>query len=220
MDEVAERRARILERMAKAAQRAGRGPDSVHLLAVSKLQPAEKIRAAYAAGQRDFGENYAQELRDKAAELKLPELRWHAIGRLQTNKVKYVASNAWAFHAVDRLEVSRELDRRAKERIRCFIEVDVAGEATKAGVARDELPALVDEVKKLERVELVGLMCLPPFATDPQASRPHFKLLRELAQAHGLTELSMGTTQDFEVAIEEGATWVRIGTELFGERPS
>jgi hypothetical protein len=219
---VAENLARVKERIAAACARVGRDPVSVELIAVSKLQPAGLIREAYAAGHRAFGENYAQELRDKAAELspELRGLRWHAIGPLQTNKAKYVAKAAHVFHALDRLDVAQELSkRRDGGALRCFLQVNVGHEETKSGVAPSEVPALLEQVRALPKLEVVGLMGLPPMAGGPEGARPHFRQLRELAASLRLPELSMGTTGDFEVAIEEGATCVRVGTAIFGERP-
>jgi hypothetical protein len=212
----------VHRRMAEACARAGRPPTAVQLIAVSKLQPAESVRAAHAAGQRVFGENYAQELRDKAEGLAdLSGLRWHAIGPLQTNKAKYVARSAHAFHALDRVEIARELSkRRTGEPLPCFIEVNLGGEATKGGVAPDAVADLLPQLRDLPGLRIVGLMSLPPLGPTAEASRPHFRRLRELAGRLGLPELSMGTTADFEVAIEEGATWVRVGTAIFGERPT
>ncbi|MBJ6763296.1 YggS family pyridoxal phosphate-dependent enzyme [Myxococcaceae bacterium JPH2] len=218
---VAENLARVRERVAAACKRAGRPVESVTLVAVSKLKPAALIREAYAAGQRDFGENYAQELRDKAVELAdLKDLRWHAIGALQTNKVKYVARVASAFHALDRLEVARELAKRRQDAppLPCYVEVNVGGEATKSGLPPSELGAFLDAAKELSALQLVGLMALPPPSEDDARVREGFRALRELARAHGLPGLSMGTTHDFEQAIEEGATLVRVGTAIFGER--
>jgi pyridoxal phosphate enzyme (YggS family) len=215
----------VQARVAAACARAGRAPGEVTLLAVSKLKPASAIREAHALGVRDFGENYAQELRDKAEELAALEgLRWHAIGPLQTNKAKYVAKVAHAFHALDRLEVAQELSRRraapggAPAPLRCFLEVNVGGEASKSGVAPGGARALLEAVRPLPALEVVGLMCLPPPGPSAEEARPHFRRLRALASELGLPQLSMGTTGDFEVAIEEGATHVRVGTALFGER--
>ncbi|MFL5320907.1 MAG: YggS family pyridoxal phosphate-dependent enzyme [Myxococcaceae bacterium] len=213
---IAENLQTIRSRIDAAAKRAGRSPNDITLLAVSKLQPAQLIRDAYAAGQRDFGENYAQELRDKAAELAdLKDLRWHAIGPLQTNKAKYVAKAAYAFHALDRLDVAEELSKKRTQLLRCFVEVNVAGEASKSGIEPDALPDFLAKIRKLPNLEAVGLMSLPPLSEDP---RPYFRKLKKLAEAEGLKELSMGTTADFEAAIEEGATIVRVGTAIFGER--
>ncbi len=204
-----------------ACAQAGRAPGSVNLLAVSKLQPAEAVRRLYAAGQRHFGENYAQELRDKAAALAdLPGLVWHAIGPLQANKAKYVAKLAAYFHALDRVEIAAELSRRrAGEPLRCFVEVNVAGESSKSGVAPEAVEPLAEKVRALPNLALVGLMAMPPLEAEAEASRPHFRAVASLARRLGLAELSLGSTHDFAVAIEEGATWVRVGTALFGSRP-
>jgi hypothetical protein len=211
----------VLERARAAAARAGRPVDSVEVVAVSKLQPTEAIRAAYAAGARAFGENYAQELRDKAAELTdLPGLRWHAIGPLQTNKARYVARSAHVFHALDRVEVAEELSRRRTgTALSVYVEVNVAGESSKSGVAPGALGALLRAVRPLPGLEVVGLMTMPPLAPAEEV-RPLFRALAALGREHGLTGLSMGSTHDFEVAIEEGATVVRVGTAIFGERPA
>jgi len=218
---VAENLAAVQARVAAAAARAGRLPSDVTLLAVSKLQPPGLIREAYAAGHRAFGENYAQELRDKAASLQLPGLTWHAIGGLQVNKAKYVAKVATAVHALDRVELADELDRRRADLppLDCYLEINLACEASKSGVTPEGLPALLAHVRSCPHLRAVGLMALPPLAEDPEASRPWFRQLRALAARHGLAGLSMGTTSDFEVAVEEGATVVRVGTALFGARP-
>ena len=210
----------VLERVRAAEARAGRPAGSVEVVAVSKLQPPEAIRAAYAAGARAFGENYAQELRDKAETLSdLQGLRWHAIGPLQTNKARYVARSAHVFHALDRLEVAQELSRRRTGTpLAVYVEVNVAGEASKSGVAPEALPALLDSVRALPGLELVGLMTMPPLGPADEV-RPYFRALAALARERGLGGLSMGSTQDFEAAIEEGATVVRVGTAIFGERP-
>lgn len=220
MSEVAERLSQIRARVAAACARAGRPVESVTLVAVSKLKPAALIREAYEAGQRDFGENYAQELRDKAAELVgLEGLRWHAIGPLQTNKVKYVTKVAHAFHALDRLEVAQELSkRRADAPLPCYAEVNVGGEQTKSGLQPEALGPFLEAVRALPGLRLEGLMSLPPPTENLEQARGYFRQLRELARAHGLAGLSMGTTHDFELAIEEGATLVRVGTAIFGER--
>lgn len=222
MSEVAQRLKAVQDRIAKACERGKRDPSTVKLIAVSKLQSVELIREAYAAGQRDFGENYAQELRDKSAELAdLKDIRWHAIGPLQSNKAKYIAKQAFAFHAVENLNVAQELSkRRSLPKLKLFIEVNVGGELTKSGVAPTEARGLYDEVRALPNLEVVGLMALPPLADDLNILRPYFRKLRAVAQQLGLKELSTGTTADFEVAIEEGATYVRIGTAIFGARES
>jgi pyridoxal phosphate enzyme (YggS family) len=195
-------------------------PPGVTLVAVSKTQPAEAIREAYAAGQRDFGENYAQEWRAKAEALEdLAELRWHFIGGLQTNKVKYLAGKVAYVHTVDRLELARELSRRFGQRgatARVFLEVNVGGEASKEGVAPAAAPELARAVAALPAIEVVGLMCVPPPEDDP---RPHFGRLRALRDGLGLRELSMGMSADWRIAVEEGSTFVRVGTAIFGARP-
>jgi pyridoxal phosphate enzyme (YggS family) len=210
MSAVAERLARLRREL----------PAGATLVAVSKTQPVEAIREAYAAGQRDFGENYAQEWREKADGLAdLPDLRWHFIGALQTNKVKYLAGRVHAIHTVDRPELARELSRRFGQKgavARVLLEVNTGGEASKAGCAPEDAPRLADDVRALPAVDLVGLMTIPPADEDP---RPRFRLLRELRDRLGLRELSMGMSADWRIALEEGATIVRIGTAIFGERP-
>jgi len=208
-----------------------RVPAGVTLVAVSKTQPAAAVRAAHAAGQRDFGENYAQEWRDKAAALAdLPDLVWHFIGALQTNKVKYLLPRpvpasapapaaAWV-HTVDRLSLGEELSRRAAARgeaVRVLVEVNVAGEASKAGTAPSEVPRLAEALARLPGIELRGLMCIPPAEGDP---RRHFAALRALRDGLGmaLPDLSMGMSSDYEAAIREGSTLVRVGTAIFGAR--
>lgn len=208
-------------RINAVCSRAGRARSDVTLIAVSKLHPPEVIREAYALGQRHFGENYAQELRDK--HVALADLRgivWHAIGPVQPKNAKYIAKAANTFHAIERLETAQELSRRREGApLKCLIEVNVAGEDSKAGVSPNELPALITAVRALPNLELVGLTAMPPLSENPEASRPHFKSLAALAKTHGFHVLSMGTTGDFEVAIEEGATLIRVGTALFGHRP-
>jgi hypothetical protein len=194
-------------------------PAGVTLVAVSKAQPAEAIREAYAAGQRHFGENYVQEWRDKAAALAdLPDLAWHFVGSLQTNKVKYLVGRVALVHAVDREELGREIARRsaaAGVTTRVLVEVNVAGEASKAGCSPADAPALVASLRALPGLEVAGLMCIPPPDEPP---RPRFARLRELAAGLGLRELSMGMSGDYPDAIAEGATLVRVGTAIFGER--
>lgn len=226
-DSIAGRLGAVRAAIDEAARRAGRDPASVRLVAVSKKQPASAVEAAYAAGQRDFGENYVQELCAKAAILgDRPDLRWHAIGALQRNKVKDVVRVAHVVHTVDRADLAREIAKRAQAAGRAvdvLIEVDLAGEAQKAGCAPAEVPALVQSCAEAG-LRVVGLMAIPPASDDPEASRPHFARLRtlqaELVQAGHPTvhELSMGMSHDFSIAIEEGATIVRVGTAIFGAR--
>jgi hypothetical protein len=194
-------------------------PPGVTLVAVSKTQPAAAIREAHAAGQRDFGENYVQEWREKAEALSdLPDLTWHFIGSLQTNKVKYLAGRVGMVHTVDREELGREISKRwekAGARARVLVEVNLGGEASKGGCAARDVPGLVELLRGLAAIDVVGLTCIPPPEDDP---RPHFRTLRALRDRLGLRELSMGMSGDYPVAIEEGATIVRVGTAIFGER--
>jgi PLP dependent protein len=214
--DVASGLARVRERMAAACARAGRDPASVRLIAVGKTKPVELLREAQAVGQRIFGENYAQELREKADAL--PGAEWHFIGALQTNKAKLVVGRVALVHTCDRLALAQELSKRAKSAglvQRVLLEVNVGREAQKAGVLPEDAAALLDQVRALEALSCEGLMCIPPAQGDP---RPHFRSLRQLAQRLGLRELSMGMTADYEAAIEEGATLIRVGTAIFGER--
>ncbi len=221
-DKLAETRARI----DAAARAAGRDPASVRLVAVSKTHPASAIREAYAAGQRDFGESYAQELRDKAEELAdLADLRFHFIGHLQTNKAKYVAKAASYVHSVDGAELARELDKRARAAGRpvlpILLEVNAGLEAQKGGAPAAEVPALVALVRSLPGLELRGLMTMPPFGDPAAAKRVFAELVRlrdSLGGAAALPELSMGMSDDLEIAVAAGATMVRIGTAIFGAR--
>lgn len=213
---LSERLAAIRERIARAARRAGREPSAVTLIAVSKTRPIEELLAAYACGVRHFGENRVQE-----AEAKLPGLPpdavRHLVGPIQSNKAARAARLADVVHAVDSAELARRLDRAAADagkRLRVFVEVNTGAEATKAGVSPDAAPPLVEAVRALPALDLRGLMAIPP----PGDTRPHFVLLRRLAEELSLPELSMGMSDDFEAAVEEGATHVRIGTALFGER--
>ena len=205
-------------RVAAACQRAGRSDAEVTLLAVTKYADLATVAQLVEAGVGDLGENQAQQLRDRAP--MFPGVRWHAIGPLQTNKAKYVAAHAFAFHALDRLEVAEALSARRvvseAAPLLCYVQVNVAGEATKAGVAPADLDALLGSIEKEELggIEVVGLMAMPPLATDADDSRGWFRMLADLAAPRGLGGLSMGTSADFEVAIEEGATVVRIGASL------
>jgi PLP dependent protein len=214
--EIAAGLAAVRARIEAAARRAGRDPASVRLVAVSKTKPAGDVRAAMAAGQTLFGENYAQELRDKAREIS--DAEWHFIGPLQRNKVKYVVRTATLLHAIESLDLAQEIDKRAKTTQDILVEVNVAREPQKHGVMPEALGELLAALGALPHIRVRGLMTMAPFSDDPEASRPHFRALRELAQKHGLPELSMGMTQDLEVAVEEGATLVRVGTAIFGER--
>lgn len=226
MSDVAANLAGIRARIAQACARAGRDPATVTLVAVSKVQPLDKLRAALEAGQRAFGENYGQELRDKADALRaergsLAAPEWHFIGALQTNKVKYVVGRAALVHTVDRASLAAEIDKRAAAQGTVqpvLIEVNVGDEPQKSGVQPHDLAALLDAVRAHRSLELQGLMCIPPATPDP---RRYFARLRDLQQAHAAgKQLSMGMSEDFEAAVEEGATIVRVGTAIFGARPA
>lgn len=212
----------VRARIDAACARAGRARGNVRLVAVSKMHGADAVRAAYAAGQRTFGENYVQELREKAEALAdLVDLRWSFIGHLQRNKAKDVVRVAEMVETVDSERLAIELARQAEaasRRLPILVEVNIAGEAQKSGVAPRDVTALLTMIRALPSLEVRGLMCVPPASDVAEASRPHFRALRELAEAHGLVELSMGMTSDFEIAIEEGATSIRVGTAIFGAR--
>jgi pyridoxal phosphate enzyme (YggS family) len=210
---VSEGLARVRERIAAACARAGRPEASVTLIAVSKTKPLELIREAVAAGQRSFGENYAQEFREKVGDE--PGLDWHFIGALQTNKVKYVAGKAALVHTCDRLSLAQELSKRAGKEQRVLLEINIGREPQKAGVLPEDALELLEQVRALSKLKCDGLMCIPPAEGDP---RVHFRALRELGGRLGLRELSMGMSADYEAAIEEGATVVRVGTAIFGSR--
>lgn len=216
-------------RIAAAAQRVGRSPSEITLVAVSKGQPIERIQEAWEAGQRDFGENYAQEMLEhiKAIEGRIPSI--HFIGHLQRNKVKQILPQVSLIHSVDSPELAQEVDKRAAALGKVqpiLIEVNVGEEASKTGLAPDRLETLVSDLRLLTHVDLRGLMTIPPASEDLEETRRFFRLLREIRDAlnrkniykQPLAELSMGMTQDFEAAIEEGSTIVRIGTGIFGER--
>ena len=227
MSGVAENLERIRERVARAAHRAGRPPESVGLVAVSKTHAPEAVREALDAGQLVFGESRVQELRAKVP-LVSGRVRWHFIGHLQRNKVRQVLGlPVELFHGVDSLALASELDRVGAEegvRPRVLLEVNVAGEASKFGFRPGSIRGELEAVLGLSRLEVGGLMTIPPPARDAEGARRYFVALRELRDALvaefgvGLPELSMGMSSDFEVAIEEGATWVRVGSALFGGR--
>ena len=212
-------------RIASAAERAGRGPDEVTLVAVSKTFPLDVVKSVVELGVSDLGENRAQELKQKVAALG-PGPTWHFVGHLQTNKVKQVAGAAALIHSVDRFGLAEALDRRCSAlgiTQEVLLEVNVSGERTKSGIEPATLRRLAEEIVPLDAVRVTGLMTMAPLASDPEESRPFFSELRELREV--LTEivpeataLSMGMTRDFEVAIEEGATLVRVGEAIFGPR--
>lgn len=226
--EVARRLAAIRERIAAACRRAGRRPEEVTLLGASKTQPAEAIGELFRSGLATFGENRVQEARAKAAQLPA-EIEWHLIGPLQSNKARPAVELFAAVHSLDRLAIGQALDREAGRRGRilpCFAEVNLAGEETKHGFLPQGLPASLAPLAGLAHLSVVGLMAIPPFEDEAEASRPWFRRLAALAaevSAAGVLpgfagRLSMGMSADFEVAVEEGATHVRVGTALFGPR--
>jgi pyridoxal phosphate enzyme (YggS family) len=205
-------------RIANAAASAGRQRSDITLLAVTKKFPAALIREAYSLGLREFGENYVQEFEAKRAELTdCGGARFHLIGHLQSNKSKIAAEIFDVIQTVDTQKLARRLDAETKP-LDVMIEVKLSSEEAKAGAAPEEVPALVEAIRRCERLRLLGLMTMPPWSDDAEPSRPYFRKLRELADANGLKHLSMGMSHDLEVAIEEGATIVRIGTALFGPR--
>jgi PLP dependent protein len=212
----------VQKRMLAACQKAGRSPDQIRLIAVTKRVEAERVREAVALGLCDFGENYVQEAKKKIEAVGLGPV-WHMIGHLQANKVKYVPGLFTYVHSVDRWELLEQLDRFGRELLVLF-EVNLSGEPQKHGSTAEDLRAILARVGELRHVRPVGLMTMPPYNEDPEASRPVFSSLRELLSdinresGCALTELSMGMSSDFEVAIEEGATMVRVGTAIFGER--
>jgi PLP dependent protein len=219
----------VRARIAAAEQAAGRPAGSVRLVAVSKKMSIEDVTHALAAAQLDLGESYGQELRDKRQALAgLPTVpRWHFIGPLQANKVKYVAGQVVLIHSIDSAALLEEIDRRGAPQA-CLVQVNVAGEARKRGVTPAALPDLLDRFAALQNVTCEGLMTVPPLADDPEAARPHFAALcalrdREAGRARArvdLRQLSMGMSHDLEVAVAEGATLVRVGTAIFGARQS
>jgi len=224
-DEAAARLQSIREAIAEAAGRAGRPAASVTLLGVSKTVPPAVIRAFAAAGLEDFGESYLQEARTKTDELAGldPAPRWHFIGHLQTNKAKQAAAIFPVIHSLDRLELARELDARARALgrvVEAYIEVNVSGEKSKSGLNPQDLPRFREDLASLAALKPLGLMTMPPYDPDPEAARPFFAALRELRDraTSDLPGLSMGMSGDFPVAIEEGATIIRLGAALFGAR--
>jgi pyridoxal phosphate enzyme (YggS family) len=224
-EEIARRLHEVRERIAQAARRSARPPDAIRLLLASKTQPPEAIRAAYRAGARDFGENYIQEAAAKRAALAdLSDATWHLIGHLQSNKTKLAAKTFDIIQTLDSVRLADAIARvRPSPPMRVLIEVNLGGEASKSGMAAREVESLIEVTR--DKVEIVGLMTIPPPAQRAGAARRYFAELRalrdRLAATTGLalSELSMGMTEDFEVAIEEGATMVRMGRAVFGERP-
>lgn len=219
----------VRNRIRQACLRCGRSPEDVRLVAVSKTFGADRIREAIEAGQLEFGENFVQELKEKRQQLHDDRVNWHFVGHLQTNKVKYIAEYIHLIHSVDSLHLAEEIQKRAEKigrEIEVLIEVHTTDEATKWGVLPSEAVDLIKSVSRLRHVRVRGLMTMGPFSDDPNNSRPSYRQLQEIRQKVlregienvSMAELSMGMTHDFEVAIGEGATIVRLGTAIFGER--
>ena len=229
MSEIRDRLARVRDRIANAARRVRRDPASVRLVAVSKTFPIQDIRAAFEEGQRDFGENKVQEALQKIEATRDLDLTWHLVGHLQSNKAKKAASLFDVVHSIDGADLLTRLDDAASNagrRLQLLVQVDLAREPTKHGARSEELAGIFDAARQLKAVRVAGLMLLPPAAADPEGARQYFTALHRLRDdlaAQGveqamLRELSMGMSHDFEVAVEEGATIVRVGSAIFGER--
>lgn len=231
-EQLAARLAGVRARIAAAAQKCGRSPDEVTLIAISKTHPASSVKQLLELGTADVGENRIQEAKEKVTKIGRDKARWHLVGHLQANKARRAVNIFDVIHSLDSVELAQRLDRicieEKRESLPVLIQVDLGHEETKSGIDESELSHLVESLGPLTRLKFVGLMTLPPFFDDPEQSRPFFRRLRELrdeltrqgAFGDRKGELSMGMTHDFEVAIEEGATMVRIGTAIFGERAS
>lgn len=228
-EDIPRRLAEVRDRIADAAGRSGRHAADVRLIAVSKTHPIDAVRAAAEAGQRDFGENKVQEALQKIAQSADTSLRWHLIGHLQSNKAKKAAAAVHAIHAIDSVDLLKKVDQAASaagRTIDVLVQVDLALEDTKFGAAEDEVPAIFAAAADCRAARMTGLMLLPPLAENPEDARPWFVRLRGVRDrlrdagvpAERLRELSMGMSHDFHVAVEEGATMVRVGTAIFGER--
>ncbi len=224
---IRDRLLRVQDRIGAAASRVGRDASSVTLVAVSKAMPVDVIREAVEAGVTLFGENRVQEARDKIAVLP-GNATWHLVGHLQSNKAKLAVQLFELIHSLDSLKLAQVLDRHGQELakpVRCLIEVNLGGEESKSGITEDGVRPLLEAAAGLRHLQIEGLMALPPFLPDPEQLRPYFRRLRTLRdklqdEGFPLAELSMGMTHDFEVAVEEGASLVRIGTAIFGPRPT
>ena len=213
----------IRSRIEAAAASSDRDPGEITLIAVSKTHPAEAIREAISSGISVFGENKVQEAEGKIAELGRIGIEWHLIGHLQSNKARKAVQLFDVVHSVDSLDIAQRLERicveEGREKLEVLIQVDLAGEETKSGIPESDVPDLVDFLRTCKRLKFIGLMILPPYFDDPEATRPYFKRLREIRdRIIPGGELSMGMSHDFDVAIQEGATMVRVGTAIFGER--
>jgi pyridoxal phosphate enzyme (YggS family) len=210
----------VQKRIARACQRSRRSPGEITLVAITKAAEVPAIRTAFNSGIRDFGENRVQDAEEKIAQLAdlKSGVTWHMVGHLQSNKAKSAVGIFDIIHSVDSVRLAEILNRRAEKPLRVLLEVNVSGEATKGGFSVGETEAAVKEIKELPHLKVLGLMTVVPFVSDPEEVRPMFRKLRELRDSYGLEHLSMGMTDDFEVAVEEGATMLRIGRAIFGER--
>ena len=210
----------VTRRIALACKRAGRSPEEVTLVAITKTIGPAAIRAAFQAGLRHFGENRVQEAKPKLGELEniRTQCTWHMVGHLQTNKAKTAGALFDIIQSVDSVRLAEFLSRHAQKTIPILLEVNIAGEASKSGFSTGEVFLAMKEIERMSKLEIKGLMTIAPLASDPEEVRPVFRRLRELRNSMGLEHLSMGMTDDFEVAIEEGSTMVRIGRAIFGER--
>ena len=218
MEDLAGRLAEVKSRIARAAEKAGRDPAGITMVAVTKVFPSSAIRDAYALGVREFGENYVQEFEDKFPDVcDLIDARFHLIGHLQSNKAKRAAEIFQCIQTVDSAKLAGRLDAIGGK-LDVMIEVKLSPEQAKAGAEPNGLPLLMDAVRDSTNLRLLGLMTMPPWSDNAEDSRPYFRRLRELAKLYELPDLSMGMSHDLEVAIEEGATYVRVGTALFGKR--
>jgi pyridoxal phosphate enzyme (YggS family) len=215
---LSERLAAVEERIERAAARCGRRREDITLVAVTKVFPAAAIREAWELGLRHFGENYVQEFELKAPEVReLAGAQFHLIGHPQSNKSRRASELFDTIQTIDSPKLARRLNESGKP-LDAFIEVKLSPEEAKAGAAPEELPPLLEAIRECPRLTLRGLMTMPPWSDDPEQSRPYFQRLRALGELHGLSGLSMGMSHDFEAAIEEGATHIRVGTALFGKR--
>ena len=218
MPELKDRLEAVEQRIVRAVSQCGRKREEITLVAVTKVFPVTAILEAYELGLRDFGENYVQEFQGKFETVKsLPAARFHLIGHLQSNKAKIASDLFHVIETVDTPKLARRLDAVGKH-LEVFLEVKLSEEESKAGASPEELPELIEAVKQCPNLTLSGLMTMPPWSGDPEPSRPYFRRLHELANQHGLAKLSMGMSHDFEAAIQEGATHIRVGTALFGKR--
>jgi PLP dependent protein len=218
MPELKDRLEAVERRIAGAVSQSGRKREEITLVAVTKVFPATVILEAYELGLRDFGENYVQEFQGKFEIVKtLTEARFHLIGHLQSNKAKIASDLFQVVQTVDSPKLARRLDAAARH-LEVFLEVKLSEEESKEGASPNELPELIDAVKQCPNLTLSGLMTMPPWSDDPEPSRPYFRRLHQLANQYGLAKLSMGMSHDFEAAVQEGATHIRVGTALFGRR--